>query len=211
MSQLANLKIWIDGYEANVPQRLGSSQVAFELLRNLEKIDQKNNYTVILAGPPMDDLPKERPGWKYKILKFNKFKTYLVLPWILFTAKEKPNLFFSPTHYAPVVSPVPRVMMIFDLAYLRFPQFFKPQDLYQMRLWTKISLMQADRIITISKSSRDDIIKYYGINKDKITIAYPGYNSASFHHFKNKAQIDQIKDKYKIILYIFIIFNLHYL
>jgi hypothetical protein len=33
--------IWIDGYEANVPQRLGSGQVAFQLLKNLEHIKFK--------------------------------------------------------------------------------------------------------------------------------------------------------------------------
>ena len=56
------MRIWIDGYEANVPQRLGSSQVAFELLRNLEKIDKKNDYTILLPSPPLGDLPKMRFG-----------------------------------------------------------------------------------------------------------------------------------------------------
>jgi len=63
------MKIWIDGYEANVPQRLGSSQVAFELLVNLEKLNVKNDYTILLPTTPLGDLPKEREGWKYKILK----------------------------------------------------------------------------------------------------------------------------------------------
>lgn len=192
------MKIWIDGFEANVPQRLGSSQVAFELLKNIESLDKKNNYTVILANPPLDDLPKEREGWKYKVLKIKKFKTYIALPLALFTTRDKPDLFFSPTHYTPVISPVPRVMMIFDLSYLRFPQYFKPRDLYQMKLWTKISVMQAEHIITISKSSYDDILKYYGVSKDKVTIAYPGYNSSTFHPLKDKARVDQVRDKYQI-------------
>ncbi len=63
------MRIWIDGYEANVKQRLGSSQVAFELLRGLEKIDKGNEYTILLPDSPLDDLPKERPGFTYKILK----------------------------------------------------------------------------------------------------------------------------------------------
>ena len=41
------MKIWIDGYEANVLQRLGSSQVAFELLKSLEKIDVKKGEEFI--------------------------------------------------------------------------------------------------------------------------------------------------------------------
>lgn len=192
------MKIWIDGFEANVQQRLGSSQVAFELLKNLEKIDKKNNYTILLASSPMEDLPKERSGWKYKTLKIKKFKTYIALPLALFTAKEKPDLFFSPTHYTPVISPVKRVMTIFDLSYLRFPQYFKPRDLYQMKLWTKISVMQAEHVITISKSSRDDIMKFYGIDKQKITVAYPGYNSSTYFPITDDPKTESVKSKYGI-------------
>lgn len=192
------MKIWIDGYEANVPQRLGSSQVAFELLKNLEKIDSKNEYTVLLPNAPLEDLPKERIGWHYKMVKPGKFKTWLALPLSLYMAKEKPDIFFSPTHYTPVVSPVKRVMMIFDLAYLRFPQYFKPRDLYQMKLWTKLSIRSAGHIITISKASQKDIIKYYGLKKEKITIAYPGYNSDLYYPIKDREKIQKVLEKYNI-------------
>lgn len=192
------MKIWIDGYESNVPQRLGSSQVAFELLINLEKIDKKNEYTILLPNLPMADLPKERKGWRYKIIKPGKFKTWFALPLSLYFAKEKPDVFFSPTHYTPVISPVKRVMMIFDLSYLRFPQYFKPRDLYQMKLWTKLSVKSADRVITISKSTEKDIIKYYGIDKKRITIAYPGYNSDIYYPIKDHKRIEQVLEKYHI-------------
>src|SRR5579884_2331607 len=120
------MKIWIDGFEANVPQRLGSSQVAFELLRNLEKIDRESQYKILLASPPMEDLPKERSGWRYEILKIKKFKTWVAIPYSLFFAKDKPDVFFSPTHYGPGFSPVKNVVSIFDLSFLRFPEMFKP-------------------------------------------------------------------------------------
>lgn len=192
------LHIWIDGCEANVPQRLGSSQIAFELLKNLEKIDRENNYTVFLSSQPLEDFPKEREGWRYRMLKVKKFKTWLGLPLALYTAKEKPDLFFSPTHYSPAFSPVKTVNMIFDLAYLRFPQMFKKRDLWQMKLWTKRSVKKAARIITISKATRDDIVKFYGVDKNKIAIAYPGFDKEVFHPIKDQNFISKVKEKYKI-------------
>lgn len=192
------MKIWVDGFEANVPQRMGSSQVAFELLRNLEKIDHKNEYTVVLASAPMEDLPQERPGWRYKILKIKRFKTYFALPLALFTAQDKPDVIFSPTHYTPIISPVKRVMMIFDLAYLRFEKYFKPRDLYQMKLWTKLSLKGAKHIITISNASQQDLIKYYDIDKSKITVSYPGYDQEIFHPIKDLKKIEEVCSKYGI-------------
>ncbi len=92
------MNIWIDGYEANVLQRLGSSQVAFELLSHIEKIDKKNQYTILLPDLPLSDMPQPREGWSYKILKPKRFWTRIALPLALYSAKQKPDIFFSPTH-----------------------------------------------------------------------------------------------------------------
>lgn len=192
------MKIWIDGYEANVGQRLGSSQVAFELLKNLEKIDHKNEYTILLPIPPMDDLPKNRDGWKYKVLKPNKLWTRIALPLALYTAKHKPDLIFSPTHYIPRFSPVKRIVTIFDLAYLHFPEMFQPKDLWQLKNWTKFSIENADHILTISNSTKHDIVKEYGIAKAKLTVAYPGYNPHIFRLIRNQEEIAKVLGKYDI-------------
>ena len=192
------MKIWIDGYEANVPQRLGSSQIAYGLLKSLEKIDNKNEYTVFLPHQPLDDLPKERPGWHYRIIKVNSFKTWLALPFALYTSRNKPDVFFSPTHYAPGFSPVKKVSMIFDLAFLRFPQMFKPRDLWQMKLWTKLSVKSVAAIITISEASKKDVIEYYGLDKKKITVACPGYDEEILKPVKDIGEISKVKEKYEI-------------
>lgn len=192
------MKIWIDGYEANVPQRLGSGQVAFELLKNIEKFDQKNEYTILLFSPPLGDLPKEREGFRYKILKPGRLKTMIALPWALYTAKEKPDIFYSPGQYIPRFSPVKRVVTIFDLSYLHFPQMFKKDDLYKLTSWTKLSIEQSSHIITISKFSKQDIIKNYQVNKGKITVAYPGYNANVFYPVVNQTKIKEVTKKYNI-------------
>src|SRR3989338_1452019 len=120
------MKIAIDGYEANVKQRLGSSQVAFELLKNLEQIDRVNEYTILLPSPPLEDLPEARTGFKYKVLKPKRLWTQIALPLYLYTSKTKPDLFFSPTHYLPRFAPskVKKVVTIFDLSFLHFPEMF---------------------------------------------------------------------------------------
>lgn len=192
-------RVWIDGYEANVPQRLGSGQVAFELLRNLESMDLENDYTILLPSPPLSDLPPERENWKYRILKPNKLWTRIALPFALFTAKQKPDIFFSPTHYIPRFVPksVKRVMMVFDLAYLHFKEMFKAKDLYQLTNWTKQSILSADHIITISKSSKKDIVKNYGIDDKRITVSYPGH-SELYAPIDDDDRIRWVKEKYGI-------------
>lgn len=177
------MRIAIDGYEANVVQRLGSSQVAFELLKNLETIDKKNEYTILLPSPLLGDLPKERGGWNYKILKPKRLWTQIALPLYFYNARERPDLFFSPTHYIPRFSPssVKKVVTIFDLSFLHFPEMFTRKDLWKLKNWTKFSAENADHIITISNFSKKDIVTQYNIKKEKITVTYPGYNKDIFY------------------------------
>jgi glycosyltransferase involved in cell wall biosynthesis len=190
--------IWIDGYEANVPQRLGSGQVAFELLKNIEKVDKKNSYTVLFPSKPLADLPKERKGFIYKVLRPNKFWTRIAIPLALKLAKEKPDLVFSPTHYIPAFTGVKRVGVIFDLSYLKFPQMFKGKDLWQLKNWTKYSVDNASHIITISNSSKKDITSLYNVSKENVTVAYPGYDSSVYFELKDKSKISEITSQYNI-------------
>lgn len=190
--------IWIDGYEANVPQRLGSSQVAFELLINIEKQDKENNYTILLQSAPFDDLPKERAKWQYKILKPAKLWTRVVIPFYHLFAKQKPDIIFSPTHYTPAFIKAKRITTIFDLSFLRFPEMFQKGDLYKLTKWTEYSAKNSAHIVTISNSSKSDIEKFYKISAKKITVAYPGYDDSVFKRITDSSETDKVLKKYKI-------------
>lgn len=190
--------IWIDGKEANVPQRLGSGQVAFELLKNIEQLDKENNYTILLAGKPMDDLPKERPNWKYKILKPSRLWTRIAIPIYYHLSKIKPDVILSPTHYIPQFIKAKRIPIIFDLSFIHFPEMFKKDDLYKLTNWTKSSVKESAHIITISDSSKKDIMEIYKIPEKKITVSYPGYDNEVFKVIKNAEEIEKLKNKYNI-------------
>lgn len=192
------MRIWIDGYEANVKDRLGSSVVAFELLKNIEKIDTKSDYTIVLPNDPFEDLPKKRPGWVYKKLVPKKLWTFISLPLALFTTSKEPDLVFSPTHFIPRFSPVKKVVTIFDLSFLHFPSSFKSKDLWKLKNGTNFSIKNSDHIITISNSSKKDIMKNYHVSEDKITVAYPGYDNSVFKPSSNKNLNNDVLTKYKI-------------
>lgn len=192
------MKIAIDGYEANVEERLGSSQVAFELLRNIEKIDRKNEYIILLPSRPLGDLPMTRVGWKYKILRPKRLWTQIALPLALYTSMPRQNLIYSPTHYIPRFSPVKRIATIFDLSFLHFPEMFERGDLWKLRNWTKFSARYADHIITISNFSKEDIISQYGLDKSKVTVAYPGFDKNIFHPIENKIKLKKVLKKYGV-------------
>ncbi len=193
------MNIWIDGYEANVSQRVGSGQVALEILKNLEKIDLKNDYTIFLPSEPLNDLPSEREGWRYRILKPRRLWTRIALPVALLMARKKPDVFYTPTHYVPKFTKVKRVATIFDLSYLHFQQMFTKKDLWQLTTWTRQSVEASSAVITISESSKNDIVEHYKLKRSKVTVAYPGYDHTVFRPIDDKEKIASVQKKYRIV------------
>jgi len=198
--------IGIDGNEANVNKKVGIGEFASELLKQFSGSKFKvcspleagsSKFEIYLKNKPNEGLPREREGWKYKIVKPSKLWTQIGLPLSLYFQKPRPNIFFSPTHYAPRFCPVPTVISIMDLSYLHYPQMFKKRDLYQLRNWTLHSAKKAAKIITISESSKNDIIKNYKVEKDKVVVVYPGIKEVSSIKYQ-VSSMDKIKEKYSI-------------
>ncbi len=207
--------IGINGYEAVVPRfgfnkktglpnRVGSSEFVFQLLSNLYKIDKKNHYKIYIPGlasgsdPQAAGLLPESVTWEYvPIEKRVGPWTLTVLSKKLFSDREKLDVFFSPTHYLPLFTSIPSVISILDVSYLYYPRLFKKRDLYQLKLWGGYSIRRAKKIITISNSSKNDIIKMYKINPDKITVIYPGIKELKTENIKFKT-MDDIKEKFAV-------------
>ena len=169
--------IGIDGNEANLPNKVGVGQYAFQLLHHLYNLDLNNTYIIYLKNPPAEDLPKPRENWQYKVFGPSKLWTRIALPFYLFTQKIHLDLFFSPSHYSPLFSPCPTIPTIHDIGYLQFQNQFTKKDLYQLINWTKQSIKKAGHIITVSQFSKDEIIKTYHTDPNKISIAYNGVDT----------------------------------
>ena len=84
-----------------------------------------------------------------------------------------------------------------DVSYIHFPKLFQKSDLRQLKIWTKFSVKKAKRIFTISKASKDDIIKEYGVSEDKITVTYPGIKQVSGIKYQ-VLSMDELEKKYGI-------------
>lgn len=200
------IKIAIDGNEANIKNRVGSNTYAFAIISEIYKItaNRKNiDITILLANKKLEDLPKTRENWHYMVIGPKKFWTQWALPIHLFLHKNDYKIFFTPSHYAPRVSSIPYISSIMDLAYLHYPKQFRSNDLMQLKSWTKYSVKNARKIITISKFSKREIEKHYHRLSKDIVVAYPAAQlpkSASFEESKDFFKKNNLKNKYFLYL-----------
>ncbi len=198
--------IGIDGNEANVTTKVGISEYSFQILWNLYELrkQEKNDhaYKVYLKEKPNDELPREASWWKYVVVSPKKFWTQIGLPLRLQTEKTKPEVFFTTSHYGPRFSPMKTVVSIMDLSFIHFPETFKRSDLLKLSSWTRSSAMKASKVITISNSSKNDIISEYKLPQSKIHVVYPGLKEAFTKTHTTMRELEEFGVKSDFILFV---------
>jgi glycosyltransferase involved in cell wall biosynthesis len=113
--------------------------------------------------------------------------------------KEKLDVFFSPSHYIPPISVVPRVCTIHDLGYLKFTGQVKKYDFWQLKYWTAISLFISKAIIAVSNSTKRDIVRHHPSVSDKISVTQHGYDKSRFNTDIGNNDVRRVKNKYSIV------------
>lgn len=206
MKNKSVIHLAIDGNEANVKNRVGSNMYAYELLNAIyELLDERQDLTVtvLLASDKLDDLPKEKKNWHYQVVKPTKFWTQWALPIHLFWNKNHYDAFFTPGHYAPRFSAIPYISSVMDLAFLYFPDQFRPEDQLQLTNWTAYSVQNARKVLTISNSTKQDVIKNYGKDGKDVFVAYPALPKTKFKTVNSKFKVlNKFKIKKPYLLYV---------
>jgi len=110
------------------------------------------------------------------------------------------DVFFAPHFLLSPLSPACRLVMTFhDLSFEYFPEFFP----WRKRLWHDFlnprgRAHQADKIIAVSDSTRDDLVDLYGVTQEKIRVIYSGVGEEFKKVISDKSQLTSVRKKYKL-------------
>lgn len=192
--------IGFDINEANIPQRVGVNQVAYNTLLHIAKnLDPGDKLIALSKERPLPDMPVESENVTYEIFGARKAWVLTSLTKRLWFGKPKIDVLFSPSHYAPLFAPTKSVIYLMDLSYERFgTEYFTNYDINQLKKWTPLSAKHAKKIITISEFSKSEIVKIYGTDPKKIEVVYPAFDKEIYHGKVPKTKILSVKKKYGI-------------
>ena len=101
---------------------------------------------------------------------------YFELSLTRFLRKLKPDLYFSPDGYMSLRAKTPSVIQFHDLNFEHFPKDMPKIHLWHYRRFFPHYAKKAKRIVTVSEFSKQDIVKCYHVDSDKIDVAYNGVN-----------------------------------
>ena len=165
-------------------------------------------------------------NFKAKILRW-PFKNFWTLGRLsLECLFYQPDVFFVPSHTLPFFSPKKSLVTIHDVGFAKNRCLYKCEpigpenchvkiimnflikiftlgkykaDAVDYLYWsTEYALKNAAKIITVSNSSKKDILENYKVNEDKIKVIYNGYNDKLFKKITDKKNIDEVLNKYGI-------------
>ena len=195
------MKIAINGSCLLHPTKTGVELYVASLLEEIKNIPNQEDFEFIVYYPATgeldsDWLSKFPKNWQFKAVNwpFKFLWTQLALYWQL--RKDKADLLFVPAHVIPALYRGRTVMTVHDLAFKYFTDAYSPRELKYQDWAIKSAKRKKTSFIVPSKTTRDDLLKFYNIAEDKIAKVYHGFAAQSLQ--ASKEEISDIRQKYNL-------------
>ncbi len=154
-------------------QDFGIGTYVRNLVRHLARIDQKTEY--ILFCRPSDRDRIALPSGNFRLID-EPAGPYSVAEQVripMSLRRERVDLFHSPHYVLPPLINCRSVVTIHDCIHLMFPEYLPGRAAYlyaRMQMWA--AAHRADRVLTVSETSKQDILRRFRIPADKVTVVY---------------------------------------
>jgi len=111
--------------------------------------------------------------------------------------RRPPHLLFVPAHVLPLIHPRPSLVTIHDLGYRHFPEAHPRLQRLYLNLSTRWNARVAQHILADSQATKADLVEMYDTPPEKITVAYPGYDT-SLAPVRDESALAAAKRRYGI-------------
>ena len=115
--------------------------------------------------------------------------------------KDGADLFHGLSNELPARLEIPSVVTIHDVAFKTFPDMYHAPDRFMYNMKWRHACKVADRIIAISQSTKQDIIRFYDVNPDRIDVVYQPVNNLYYTDNKGvcpQSLVRQAKSPYML-------------
>lgn len=155
-------------------QMHGIARYGQNLLDRLLALDPENDYRVLIRFPEVKDWIRTDPRvtWLTVPVPPYTLREQWLVPWRL--RGEPFDLFFSPTYILPRSLASRGILTIHDLIHLAFPAEYGRKYRGFYRWLVRPAVQRSRRVFTVSRSSKNDIIRYLGCPEEKIIITPNG-------------------------------------
>ena len=174
--------------------KTGVYYFAYYLLKNLLKIDKRNQY-LLYSFHPLDTGVLRQFGSGAKNLVLRPSKGWLNFRLSLEFWLNKPDIFLGLNQALPLFHPVKSIIYIHDLAFEHYPACY-PDSYPRLSRQTRYAVRHCDKIVAVSQSTKNDLVRLYNVDSEKIKVICHGV-SADFKP-QGQEKINIIREKYRL-------------
>ncbi len=173
------MRIRINAKAAVQKNRTGVEEYAYQVIKHLMRLPEAKEHQFFLLVPKNRHEKFDFPLPENFIIKelywpFPFFWSQIRLTWEMLMNPR--DVFFVHVHVLPFFCPQNSVATIHGLEYEHFPQHYPRWGYYYLRWNTKNVLRRARKIIAVSESTKQDLVKLYKGREDKISVVLHGYD-----------------------------------
>lgn len=197
------MRIGIEGQRLYRTKKHGMDMVALELIKNLQLIDQKNEYFIFVKPDEDRGCIPEAPNFQIVELSGGPYPTWEQIALAQAAEKYKCDILHCTSNTAPIWCKVPLITIIHDIIYLESISILKKGGtLYQKfgnmyrRLIVPIVARKSKIITTVSEFECNRMRNFMGLGDNLVAV----YNGVGEHFIKitdNKV-LAAAKQKYNL-------------
>jgi len=168
------------------PKGGGITEYIYNLVKEILKLDSSHEFIIYVTREGRSNI-KKITGNKAFIKEFpysehQKYKRSLFQQkyWATEEQKEKFDVFHSPFFHSPKFKKAKTILTVHDLRFLNYPGSYKLARLIYLKHAVKRSVKQADRIISISDFTKQELLRNYQIAHSKIEVIHEAVNHEGF-------------------------------
>jgi glycosyltransferase involved in cell wall biosynthesis len=190
------------GFSAFVMQggRSGVASYIRELIRTLQRIDQSNQYDIMMPLREADLIELSAPNFRKSLYPGLIANPVMNIAWhnaILPMSGKKFDLLHVPSYRRiPLIKKCPIVATVHDVATLTMDAKYDAARMFYNRRIVPAQIRNADEIITVSHYSKKDIVELVGVPEEKITVIYSGINHDIFQPLEKEAARAHLAEAY---------------
>ena len=199
------LTIGIDASRAFVEERTGTENYSYRILEAMLRLDEARGYRWVIfvkskVKSQKSKLQLKTQNLDLEIVGINWPRLWTQWGLALETWKWKLDVLWIPAHTLPVLARpgIKKVVTIHGLEYEWLPEYQNNLQRWYLPLSTKYAARVADRIIAVSKFTKQQLVERLQTDANKIKVVYEGVDEEFFGRKRKKSEIEKVKRKYRV-------------
>ena len=190
-----NVRIGIDARKLH---DFGIGTYIRNLLRQLARLDRQTEFVVLCHPDDREGLGSLGENFRPvpETSKNYSISEQIRIPLALM--REQVTLFHAPHYVLPPLVPCRSVVTIHDCIHLMFPQYLPNRfALAYARTSIELAARRATRIMTVSESSKRDILRFVDVKPDKIDVIYNAFDER-FGVEPREEDVVRVRERYQL-------------